>query len=177
MESNNEKYKVCENLISLDKRLLTNYYKSLGYYDVQIKSTSAQLLDSSNIELNYTIDAGQRYLIDKISTNVDPAYDKSIFLPLENTYKKFTGGYYSPFKIKKILEELDEIIDNNNLQFANHQVQEIVQDGKISVIFDIKEGEKVLVERINILGNTITNEDVIRSELLLDEGDLLLNLV
>ncbi len=163
--------KFSENLISLDKRLLTNYYKSLGYYDVQIKSTSAQLLDSSNIELNYTIDAGRRYLIDKISTNVDPAYDKSIFLPLENTYKKFTGEYYSPFKIKKILEELDEIIENNNLQFANHQVQEIVQDGKISVIFDIKEGEKVLVERINILGNTITNEDVIRSELLLDEGD------
>ena len=37
--------------------------------------------------------------------------------------------------------------------------------------FNIREGEKVLVERINILGNSVTNENVIRSELLVDEGD------
>ena len=36
---------------------------------------------------------------------------------------------------------------------------------------NIFEGEKNLVERINIYGNNVTNEDVIRSELILDEGD------
>ena len=40
----------------------------MGYYDVSIQSTSAELLDSSYIELNYTINAGERYIVDKIST-------------------------------------------------------------------------------------------------------------
>ncbi len=163
--------KFSENLVNLDKRLLNNYYKSLGYYDVKIDSASAELQDSSNIELNYTINAGQRYIIDKISTRVDPVYDKKIFFPLEKVYKNTTGEYYSPFKIKKILEVIDELIDTNSLQFADHKVEEFVENGKISLIFDIKEGEKLLVERINILGNSITKEEVIRSELLLDEGD------
>ncbi len=163
--------KFSENLVNLDKRLLSNYYKSLGYYDVTIESTSAVLLDSSNIELNYTINAGERYIIDKISTKVDPVYDKKIFFPLEKTYRDVTGEYYSPFKVKKILEELDNLIEINSLQFAEHKVEELLQDGKISLIFNIKEGEKVLVERINILGNSITKEEVIRSELDVDEGD------
>jgi outer membrane protein insertion porin family len=163
--------KFSENLVNLDKRLLTNYYKSLGYYDVSIQSTSAELLDSSYIELNYTINAGERYIVDKISTKIDPVYDKKIFLPLEKVYKKVSGDYYSPFKVKKILEELDNLIERNSLQFAEHKVEEILEDGKISLIFDVREGEKVLVERINILGNSITKEEVIRSEMDLDEGD------
>jgi len=163
--------KFSENLVNLDKRLLTNYYKSLGYYDVSIQSTSAELLDRSYIELNYTINAGERYIVDKISTKIDPVYDKKIFLPLEKVYKKVSGDYYSPFKVKKILEELDNLIERNSLQFAEHKVEEILEDGKISLIFDVREGEKVLVERINILGNSITKEEVIRSELDLDEGD------
>ena len=93
--------KFSENLVNLDKRLLTNYYKSLGYYDVTIESTSAELRDRSNIELNYTINAGERYIIDKISTKIDPVYDKKIFFPLEKTYREISGDYYSPFKIKK----------------------------------------------------------------------------
>ena len=38
--------KFSENLVNLDKRLLTNYYKSLGYYDVNITSTSAEISDT-----------------------------------------------------------------------------------------------------------------------------------
>ncbi len=163
--------KFSENLVNLDKRLLVNYYKSLGYYDVKIESASAEISDSSNIDLNYTINAGPRYVIEKISTQVDPVFDKKIFFPLENIYKNTIGEYYSPFKIKNILEEIDELIEANNLQFVEHKVEEIVEDGKIALVFDIKEGEKILIERINIVGNSITSEEVIRSELILDEGD------
>tara|TARA_B100001057_G_scaffold458344_1_gene507491 strand:- start:1580 stop:3814 length:2235 start_codon:yes stop_codon:yes gene_type:complete len=163
--------KFSENLINLDKRLLQNYYKSIGYYDVTIDSASANILDTEQIELTYTINAGQRYTIDKITTTVDEVFDKKIFFPLEKIYKKNVGAYYSPFKVKKILEEIDQIIDKNNLQFVEHRVNETISDDKISLAFEIFEGEKVLVERINVIGNNITNESVIRSELLLDEGD------
>jgi len=168
--------KFSENLINLDKRLLTNYYKSIGYYDVEVESASANILDSSQIEITYTINAGQRYRIDKITTNVDKVFNKDIFFSLDKIYKKNTGDYYSPFKVKKILDEIDEIIEKNNLQFVEHRVNETISNDNISLIFEIFEGEKTLVERINILGNNITNETVVRSELLLDEGDPFTNL-
>ena len=160
-----------ENLMNLDKRLLVNYYKSIGYYDVEVNSTSAELEDNTKIKINYNINAGLRYYIDKISTNVDPVFDKKIFFPLNDTYNDITGSFYSPFKIKKILDEIDELIDDNNLQFIEHRVKENISEDRISLIFDIYEGEKVTVEKINILGNSVTNESVVRSELAVDEGD------
>ena len=160
-----------ENLIKLDIRLLTNYYRSLGFYDVQISSNLAQINKSGDADLVYSISEGNRYTISKISTDVDKVFDKELFFPLNKIYQKYVGDYYSPFKIKKLLEELDELIDNNNLQFVEHKVQEIIDGNTIQIVFKVFEGEKTLVERINIIGNSVTNEAVIRSELILDEGD------
>ncbi len=165
-----------ENLINLDLRLLTNYYKSLGFYDINVTSNLAQIDKSGNADLVYSIDEGVRYTINKISTNVDTVFDKKIFFPLNKTYKKYAGDYYSPFKIKKILEQIDELIDDNNLQFVEHNVEESIKDDSINIVFNIYEGEKTLIERVNVTGNTITNENVIRGELLVDEGDPFTNL-
>ena len=163
--------KFSKNLVDLDIRLLKNYYKSLGYYDVKISSNTAELNENRNIDLVYTINAGERFRINKISTNVDETFDKEIFLPLNKFYKEVIGEYYSPFKVKNLLEEIDTLIDENNLQFVEHNVQENIEGNLISIVFNIFEGEKILVERINIVGNSVTNEDVLRGELILDEGD------
>ncbi len=165
-----------KNLIDLDIRLLTNYYKSLGYYDIEVTSNSAELNDSGDIDLIYSIDAGNRYIVNKISTEVDPIFDKELFNPLKKSYKRLIGDYYSPFEVKKILEEIDQLIEKNNLQFVEHNVEEVLGDNTISIKFNINEGERKLVERINILGNNVTNESVIRGELLIDEGDPFTNL-
>tara|TARA_B100001248_G_scaffold260357_1_gene248362 strand:+ start:1522 stop:3750 length:2229 start_codon:yes stop_codon:yes gene_type:complete len=163
-------------LVNLDIRLLTNYYRSLGYYNVKINSNYAEMTKGGKINLIYSIDAGPRYTINKISTNVDDVFDKKLFFPLNDIYKKYIGDFYSPFKIKKMLEELDEIIDNNNLQFVEHNVEESVENESINIVFNVFEGKKILVERINIKGNSITDESVIRSEMILDEGDPFTNL-
>ena len=160
-----------EQIVNLDLRLLRNYYKSLGYYDVKIDFNSAELNPKKNIDLQYSIDAGKRYTLNKISTKTDPVFDKKLFYPLNDIFKDYIGEYYSPFKVKKMLEELDEIIDANNLQFVEHNVQETISDNSINLTFNIMEGEKILIERINIKGNSITKESVIRGELLVDEGD------
>ena len=158
-------------LINLDIRLLKNYYKSLGFYDVKINSNSAEINNEKNVNLIYSIEEGNCYTINKISINSDSVFDKKIFFPLEKDYRKFIGEYYSPFKVKKLLEKLDELIENNSLQFVEHNVEEVLQKNSINIIFNIFEGEKILIERVNIIGNSITNEDVIRSELIIDEGD------
>ena len=165
-----------ENLINLDRRLLTNYYKSLGYYDVKISSNIAEINKAGNADLVYSIEEGTRYTINKISTNIDEVFDKNLFFPLNKEFKKYIGDYYSPFKIKKLLEELDRLIEYNNLQFVEHNVKEDIKNNSINITLNIFEGPRNLVERINITGNNVTNEDVIRGELILDEGDPFVNL-
>lgn len=164
-----------ENLIGLDVRLLRNYYKSLGFYNVNINSKLAKINENNEVDLTYIIDEGTRFTINKISTNVDSVFDKQLFFPLNKIFTSYIGEYYSPFKIKKLLDDLDDLIEKNNLQFVEHNVEEIIEGNNISVILNVFEGEKKLVERINIIGNSITNENVIRSELILDEGDPLSN--
>ena len=157
--------------IELDKRLIKNYYKSIGYYDVQVLSSNAEIDSENSTILTYNIDAGTRYRIKKISTNVDPAIDKSNFVSLNKQFEKIVGKYYSPFTIKKLLDEVDSLISSKDIQFVEHSVNEIIEGKNIEVKINIFEGEKQLVEKINIKGNTVTNESVIRAELLLDEGD------
>jgi len=142
-----------ENIINLDKRLLINYYKSIGFYNVQVNSNIAKINKSGNADLIYTIDEGKRYTINKISTNVDTVFDKNIFYPLNKIYKEYTGIYYSPFKIKKLLDEIDILVDNNNLQFVEHNVQEIIEGDSINIVFNIYEGEK------NFVTYEISNSD------------------
>ena len=160
-----------ENQIQLDLRLLTNYYKSIGYYDVQISSNSAEFNKEGNIDLVYSIDAGTRYIINKISTNADSVFDKKIFSSLQDSYNKYIGKYYSPFSVKDLLDDIDTLIEKNNLQFVEHSVEEIKNANNIEIKFNIFESDKILVERVNITGNNVTNEDVIRGELIIDEGD------
>ena len=160
-----------KNLLDLDTRLMTNYYKSSGFYDAKVSSKLAKINEAGNAEIIYSIDEGERYIVKKISTNIDVVFDKKIFFPLNKTFEKYIGDYYSPFKVKKILENLDEIIETNNLQFVEHNVEEQIGDKSINIILNVYEGEKNLIERINVFGNNITNEDVIRGELILDEGD------
>ena len=157
--------------IELDKRLLKNYYLGRGYYDVQVLSTSAQITNESNIELTFSVNAGKRYRFKRFSTDIDPVFNASIFEDLKPIFKKYAGEYYSPFKIKKVLENIDEIIDSNQLQFVQHTVKEFSGEDGIDIEFKIFEGEKIQIERINIKGNTVTNDSVIRSSLLIDEGD------
>ena len=157
--------------IELDKRLLVNYYKSLGYYDVQVLSNNAEISKDNFTTLTYTINAGNRFIINKISTNVSEILDKKLFLDLNKQFVKVVGKYYSPFTIKKLLDELDLLIASKDLQFIEHSVNEILTENTIEIKINIFEGAKQLVEKVNILGNTVTDESVIRGELLLDEGD------
>ena len=90
---------------------------------------------------------------------------------MSSEFNKFAGEYYSPFKVQKILKKIDQIIDNKKLQFVQHSVSETLDKDGIDIVFKIFEGRKIQIERVNIIGNTVTNDSVIRSELLVDEGD------
>ena len=85
MLSKNTKFS--ENLINLDKRLLSNFYKSIGYYNVKIESSSAQINENNNVDLTYNIDAGARFVISKIIAKPSDVLDNNLFFPLEKNFR------------------------------------------------------------------------------------------
>ena len=160
-----------ESRINLDKRLLKNYYKNRGYYEVEVVSSNVEYSDGEGFVLTFSINAGKRYKFKKITANVSDELDKSAFVSLEEEFTKLAGKYYSSRKLTLLLEKLDKLSEQKELQFVNHKISETLDGDTIDVAISIFEGEKFTIERIDIAGNSVTNDSVIRGELLVDEGD------
>ena len=97
--------------------------------------------------------------------------DQSAFSSLEKEFNKIIGDYYSQRKLTSILEKIDTLSEQKELQFINHNILETLHGNGVEVKINIFEGEKVIIERVNIIGNSVTNDSVIRSALIVDEGD------
>ena len=157
--------------IDLDKRLLKNYYKNKGYYEVKISSSNVEYSEGEGFILTFSIDAGKRYKFKKMFANVSKALDSEAFASLQDEFDDVVGEYYSQKKLTSILEEIDKLSEQKELQFVNHSVTETLDEDGIEVRINIFEGQKFTIERINIVGNNVTNDSVIRGEMIVDEGD------
>src|SRR6056300_1016684 len=160
-----------ENLINYDKRLLNNFYKNKGFFNVVIESSFANYLGNDEFEIIYNISSGNKFYFNEFNLNLPLDYDRANFQQLDNIFEKLKGENYSLNSIDKILKEIDKIVLNEQFEFLKSSVQEEIQDNLINFTFNIGESEKFYVEKINIFGNNITREEVIRNNLLIDEGD------
>ena len=160
-----------QDLINLDERLLKNFYLNRGFYDVKINSSFAKMLNETEFELIYNIVPNNRFFFNKILLDLPIDFDQSNFKDLNNLFQKLSGKKYSLFLIQDILDEIDKIILDEEYKTLKTEVNENILDNKIDLTFSVTEGEKFIVDRINIYGNNITQENVIRNQLLIDEGD------
>ena len=160
-----------ENLIKLDERLLKNFYLNNGYYNVKINSSFAKLVKNNEFEVIFNIDSKQKYFFDDVKLVLPPDFDENNFSKLKKLFSDIKGELYSINLINKILDEIDLITLEEQYQFINASVTENLISNKINLTFNIKETDKYYVEKINIYGNTVTQENVIRNQLELDEGD------
>ena len=151
--------------------MLKSFYRNKGYYEVEIVSSNVEYSEGEGFVLTYSINAGTRYKFNKMFANVSESLDKNAFLSLEPYFNKLVGQYYSQRKLNDVLEKIDKLSEQKELQFINHSVSETLDGNQIEVKINIFEGEKVIIERVNIVGNSVTNDSVIRSELIVDEGD------
>ena len=168
-----------ESLINLDKRLLENYYKNRGFYDVQIVDNFVELnKENSSFNLTYNINAGNKFLIKNLSLTLPDDYSKEDFNNIDKIFDKNINENYSLRFINSILEEIENIASNRLYDFIDAKVEEEIVDGnKLNLNFIVSDSKKYYVERINILGNYSTIEEVIRNKLIVDEGDPLNNLL
>ncbi len=162
-----------QSLINLDKRLLQNYYRNQGYYKAKVNNSFAELNnEESSFKLVFNIDAGSKYFFNNFSLNLPDDYNKNDFEKVENIFKKLADKEFSLDKVNLILEEIDKIASLRLYDFITAEVEEkVIEKNKINFVFNIVDSKKFYVERINILGNFQTIEEVIRNRLIVDEGD------
>ena len=158
-------------IVLLDARLLRNYYLNKGYYDTKINSSFAKLVNDDGFELIFNINAGKKIFFNDLKLNLPVDFEKNNFIELENIFKNNKNEPYSLYTIQKIIEKLEEITLNEEYRSINASINEEILDDKINITFNIEKTNDTYVEKINIFGNSITHESVIRNRFFLDEGD------
>tara|TARA_B100000963_G_scaffold71464_1_gene59579 strand:+ start:191 stop:2431 length:2241 start_codon:yes stop_codon:yes gene_type:complete len=166
----NKKYLDIER-IELDKRLLRNFYLNKGYYNVEIESSSA-VFNNNFFELIYNVNSGNKYFIKNVSLNIPIDYDLKDFKDVKKSIDNLKDEKYSFNKINKVIKEIDKISVARLYDFIDATIEvEEVDDNQLNLIFTVIESDKFFVNKINIYGNTVTEEKVIRNQLEVDEGD------
>ena len=158
--------------IKLDKRLLKNYFLNKGHYNVLINDSTVELTENNNFKLQYNINAGPKFKILKSSLVLPDDYNEKDFIKIKNKLNNLEGKIYSINKLNKIAQEVDILTLRNDYEFINASFKEkIVSKNELELIFEIKEFEKRYLKKVNVYGNNITEERVIRDNLEVDEGD------
>ncbi len=158
--------------LEYDKELIRRFYLKNGYADVQVTNAEAHLKpDGSSFEITITIDEGPRYNVADVAVNVGTANLNAE--SLKRKVRTGVGDTYDASKVDKTVENLT--LDASDQGFTFAKVDPKVDrnaDGKtVNITYNITEGTRAYVERIDIVGNSRTRDEVIRRELRLYEGD------
>jgi outer membrane protein insertion porin family len=158
--------------LEYDKELLRRYYLKHGFADVQIISADAQLSPSGeSFDIAIAVDEGPRYTISDVAVNTgDANLDPD---QLRGVIKTGVGDSYDATKVDKTVENLTLEASRQGFVFAKVEpkVDRNPGEGSLNLTYTIAEGPRVYVERIDIIGNVRTLDEVIRRELLIFEGD------
>ncbi len=160
-----------ETLISYDKSLLKNFFLNNGFYNVQINSSFSKLIKNNEFELIYNIDAGSKIYFNELSLNLPVDFELDNYEEINELFLDLKGKYYSLYHVEKILNKIETITINEQYESIDAKIEEEIISDKINITFNIKEAPKSYISKINILGNSVTEETVIRNQVSIDEGD------
>ncbi len=160
-----------ESMINYDERLLKNFYLNKGYYNVVVNSSFAKMTDDQSFELIFNINANSKLFFGELKINLPSDFSKSNYEEVEKFFKKLENEPYSINRIEDIVEKIETITINEQFESVQANVSENIISNKINLNFNIEEMERFFIERINIFGNNVTRESVIRNQIEIDEGD------
>ena len=158
--------------IKLDTSRLKKFYQNRGFFLANIKSATAVINENNQFELIFNINAGNKYFFNEIKISDDQNLIDQNLKVFFKKFKKLKGKKYSKKVLNNLINEINQFTLNNDFIFVNSKYSEIIKnDNLIDIIINFDEVDKQFVERINVLGNFITDEKVIRNSLIVDEGD------
>ena len=157
--------------LEYDKKKLKEFYNQRGYIDFKVEIARGDLLpDISGFNLNFIIKEGKKYTVNDLVIESSLINDNKKKILLKEIYLKKEEYFNSralDASIKYLVEEF-ELLGFNFIKVF----PKIKKDKNlVNILFSIKEGSEKYINKITIIGNTRTNDNVIRRELSLLEGD------
>jgi outer membrane protein insertion porin family len=163
-----------EQQIENDKYLLKEFYKSKGFYDVQIESSFANLDSNKNFNLIYSINSGKKYKFGNIDFEQSmPIYKETDILEIKKISDKLLKDQeYSSLVIAKLNKQILYYLNSNKYNNLELNIRENKKQNEIiDVLIQLNPEQKILINKIKVGGNSTTEEKVIRDNLYLNEGD------
>ncbi len=158
--------------LSFDRELLRRFYLKNGYVDFKVVSAVAELTpDKEDFVVTFTVEEGPRYKIGKVDLEVDlKRVTRESLLPLITLIPE---EWYDANEVDTSIDQLTDQLGTLGYAFVNirPKVNQRREDLAVDVTFQVSEGDRVYVERIDIEGNVRTLDEVIRREFQLAEGD------
>jgi outer membrane protein insertion porin family len=158
--------------LALDRELLRRFYLSDGYADFRVLSSVAELTpDRKNFFITFMVEEGNRYTFGKVGMDVRlldlKPEDVAESMEIEN------GDWYDAEIVESTIDKMTNDIGTLGFAFVDirPRITRNREERTIDVTFEINEGPRVFVERIDIEGNVRTADEVIRREFRLVEGD------
>ena len=165
-----------EQRIEYDKQLLKDFYKSKGFYDVQIESAFANADKNNNFSLTFSINSGAKYQFGEfeIKTN-GSSYKENDLNQIKSTLSKLLKNQiYSSVTINKVNKELVNYLESQKYNNFEVNIKESKKNNDfINILVELNDVQKNIINKINIQGNTITEDKTIRDNILVSEGDYL----
>jgi outer membrane protein insertion porin family len=158
--------------LTYDRELLRKFYLSEGYADFRVISAVAELTpDRDGFVVTFTMEEGERYRFGKLDVNISlKDLPKEEVLPLLTVQ---SGDWYNAEAVERSISALTDALGNRGYAFVEvkPEVTRNRDERTIDIVFNVREGPQVYVERIDINGNVRTLDKVIRREFRLVEGD------
>ena len=158
--------------LQFDRESLRRYYINRGYADFKVLSAVANLTpDRTSFYLNFTVDEGVRYRFGNIGIDSKiRELPPDQLRPLVDVKK---GEIYSQENVQKALDALTNAAGTKGYAFAevHPRLKRNPAARTIDLSFEIVQGPRVYIEKINIAGNTRTLDRIIRRQFRLQEGD------
>lgn len=168
--SSNDNYD--PNRIDYDREQLRSFYTNRGYYDFRVTSAIAELSPGQDdFLITLTVDEGVQYNFGEIEVVTENDRLNGDFL--EQLVPIRTGQLYESDKIEEAVDALTFAAGTAGYAFVDIRPNYTPnpETRTVDVTFNVREGERVYVERIDIVGNTRTIDPVLRREMMLVEGD------
>ena len=160
--------------VAFDKSLLQKFYSERGYFDVQISDASIEFVNDNYANIIFVIESGKKFKIDKINLidNSLSSFLKNDMIDLKKSIFKIKNTIYNPKILKNLTEDIDQYIDIKNIPVDTNIDLAKSSSNTLSLnITFVNEVEKKIINQINVFGNDITEEKVIRNNILFAEGD------
>jgi outer membrane protein insertion porin family len=158
--------------LAFDRELLRRFYLRNGYADVEIKGAVAELSpDRTSFFLTFMIEEGERYRVGTV--DIDSRVRNLAGETLAGALTFRSGDWYAADEIEATVAALELAVQNAGYAFVEirPRFQRNRDARTVDITFEVAEGPRVFVERIDIVGNVRTKDKVIRRELRIAEGD------